>query len=103
MKLGTMMGVLVLPVPLVLLAVAIWAAEAEPKFPEKSQVSSGATPRKAARAALAGFEKANGDWKVRMDALVRLAQIGPAAAPVLLEALKDSKPGTREFAAQALV
>jgi hypothetical protein len=103
MKLGTMMSVLVLPVPLVLLAVSIWVAEAEPKSPEKSQVSSGATPQKAARAALAGFEKSNGDWKVRMQALVRLAQIGPAAAPILIEALKDGKPATREFAAQALV
>src|SRR5262249_44154431 len=56
-----------------------------------------------ARDALALFEKGNGDWKVRMEALVRLAQIGPAAAPVLIEALKDSKPATREFTAQALV
>src|SRR5262249_33584544 len=29
--------------------------------------------------------------------------IGPAAAPLLIEALKDTKPATREFAAQALV
>jgi HEAT repeat protein len=38
-----------------------------------------------------------------MQALVRLAKIGPAAAPILVEALKDRKPATREFAAQALV
>ena len=32
---------------------------------------------KAARAALAKFEKGNGDWKARMGALVELARIGP--------------------------
>ena len=77
--------------------------EAKQKSPETSNTGSTPTPQKAARDTLALFEKGNGDWKARMEALVRLAQIGPAAAPVLLEALKDSKPGTREFAAQALV
>jgi HEAT repeat protein len=77
--------------------------EAKQKSPATSNTGSTPTPQKAARDALAVYEKGNGDWKARMEALVRLAQIGPAAAPVLLEALKDSKPGTREFAAQALV
>jgi HEAT repeat protein len=58
---------------------------------------------KAARAALARFEKGHGDWKARMGALVSLAKIGPPAAPVLVEALKRGQPTTREFAAQALV
>jgi HEAT repeat protein len=58
---------------------------------------------KATRAALTRFEKGNGDWKVRMEALRSLAKIGPAAATVLVEALKEGQPATREFAAQALV
>jgi HEAT repeat protein len=104
MKLCTMTGVSVLLATLSLLAVPLRAQdEAKTKSPERSNVGSTPTPQKAARDALAGFEKGNGDWKVRMETLVRLARIGPAAAPVLIEALKDSKPATREFAAQALV
>jgi HEAT repeat protein len=106
MNLGTMMGVLVLfvpLVPLVPLAGSISAPEADKNSPEKSNVDSVVTHQKAARDALAFFEKGKGDWKVRMEALVRLAKIGPAAAPILIGALKDGKPATREFAAQALV
>jgi HEAT repeat protein len=102
MKLGTNVSVLL--VTLFLLADPVRAQdEAKKKLPETANGGSTPTPQKAARVALAGFEKGNGDWKARMEALVRLAQIGPAAAPVLIEALKDSKPATREFAAQALV
>jgi len=68
-----------------------------------AKTGSTATTEKAARAALATFEKGNANWKVRMEALVSLAKIGPAATPVLVEALKDGQPATREFAAQALV
>jgi HEAT repeat protein len=67
------------------------------------QAGAIAAAEKEARAALAKFEKRNGDWKARMEALVSLAKIGPPAAPVLVEALKDGQPATREFAAQALV
>jgi HEAT repeat protein len=92
MKLGMMMGVSVLLATLSLRGGALHAHdEAKP------------TAQNAARAALASFEKSNGDWKVRMESLVRLAKIGPAAGLVLIEALRDSKPATREFAAQALV
>jgi HEAT repeat protein len=69
----------------------------------EDKAGSTAAAEKAARSALAKFEKGNGDWKVRMEALVRLAKIGPPAAPVLVEALKAGRPATREFAAQALV
>jgi HEAT repeat protein len=62
-----------------------------------------ATAQQTARDALGRFERGNGDWKARMSTLVQLARIGPAATPVLLKALKDGKPWTREFAAQALV
>jgi HEAT repeat protein len=97
-------GVPVLLVTLCLLADPVRAQdEAKKKSPETSNASSTPTPQKAARDALAGFEKGNGDWKVRMEALVRLARIGPDAAPVLVEALADSKQAAREFAAQALV
>jgi len=70
--------------------------------PLRAEVKTGAA-EKAARASLAKFEKGSGDWKARMEALVDLAKIGPPAAPVLVEALKDGRPVTREFAAQALV
>ena len=104
MKYCTMVGVPVLIVTLGLVADPIWATDAaKQKSPEPSNGSSAPTAQKAARDALTQFEKGNGDWKVRMATLVRLAQIGPAAAPILIEALKDSKPTTREFAAQALV
>jgi HEAT repeat protein len=67
------------------------------------QAGSTAAAEQVARAALTKFEKGNGEWKVRMEALVSLAKVGPAAAPVFVEALKDGRPATREFAAQALV
>jgi len=68
---------------------------------DETNLTAGA--EKAARAALARFEKSNTDWKARMGALVELARIGPGAAPVLVETLKSGQPATREFAAQALV
>src|SRR5262249_17779189 len=55
------------------------------------------------RAILAKFDKGDPGWKVRMEALVSLAKIGPAAGPILVGALKHKSPQTREFAAQALV
>jgi hypothetical protein len=101
MTLGTMTRLSVL---LSFLAGAIWAHEGGKKeSPETSIAQSAATPEKAARDAVAGFEKGKGDWKLRMEALVRLARIGPAATPVLIDGLQDSNPATREFAAQALV
>jgi HEAT repeat protein len=84
---------------LVLTVVVLFAA------PLSADDRAGSTPtaEKAARDALAKFEKGNADWKARMEALVSLARIGPGAVPVLVEALKDGQPTTREFAAQALV
>jgi hypothetical protein len=38
-----------------------------------------------------------------MEALVGLARLGPAAVPVLVDALQNGQPTTRELAAQALV
>ena len=67
------------------------------------KAGSAAAAEKAARSALAKFEQGSADWKVRMEALVSLAKIGPPIAPVLVEALKGGGPATREFAAQALV
>jgi HEAT repeat protein len=72
-------------------------------LPADDQAGATAAAEKAARAALARFDKGDPGWKVRMEALVSLAKIGPPAAPVLVEALKDGRPATREFAAQALV
>jgi HEAT repeat protein len=56
-----------------------------------------------ARQIVARFDKGDPGWKVRMEALVRLARAGPAVVPVLAEALHKGPPSTREFAAQALV
>jgi hypothetical protein len=102
MKLGTTMAVAVL---LALLGAPVRAEDEAQKKPSEPSRAPDATAaaEKQARDALAEFEKGNHDWKLRMKALVRLAQIGPAAGPVLIEALKDSRPMTREFAAQALV
>jgi HEAT repeat protein len=104
MRPGIKRGVPVLLATLSLLAASLRAQdEAKKRSPEGSSARSTPTLDRAARDTLAGFENGKGDWKARLEALVGLAQIGPAAAPVLLEALKDSKPETREFAAQALV
>jgi len=62
-----------------------------------------AAAEKEARQLVARFDKGDPGWKVRVEALVRLAQAGPAAVPVLAEALHKGPPSTRELAAQALV
>jgi HEAT repeat protein len=56
-----------------------------------------------ARQIVARFDNGDPGWKVRMEALVRLARAGPAVVPVLAEALHKGPPSTRELAAQALV
>jgi hypothetical protein len=58
---------------------------------------------KATRDALAQFAGGDPGWRVRMGALVGLARLGPAAVPLLVEALQKGSPAAREFAAQALV
>ena len=69
----------------------------------EDKASSRAEAEKRVHAILAKFDKGDVDWKVRMEALVSLAKIGPAAVPVLVEALKRESAETREFAAQGLV
>jgi HEAT repeat protein len=68
-----------------------------------AQSASTADAQKAARAILNKFNKGDPGWKVRMEALVNLARIGPPASPILVEGLEHKSPDTREFAAQALV
>jgi hypothetical protein len=58
---------------------------------------------KEARQIVARFDKGDPGWKIRMEALVRLARAGPSVVPVLAEALQKGARSTREFAAQALV
>jgi HEAT repeat protein len=65
--------------------------------------ASSAETQKTVRAILAKFDKGNPGWKVRMEALVSLAKIGPSAGSILVEGLKHKTPEAREFAAQALV
>jgi hypothetical protein len=103
MRLGGIIGIPVLATFILLPAKLPAQDDAKKKPPETSNLASTPTPDKATRDVLARFDKGNGNWMVRMEALVRLAQIGPAATSVLTEALQDRKPATREFAAQALV
>jgi hypothetical protein len=69
---------------------------------DKDEPQNRAGVEKTARE-ISKFDKGDPGWKVRMEALVNLAKIGPAAVPVLVKALKDGPPVSREFAAQALV
>ncbi|MCI0381141.1 MAG: HEAT repeat domain-containing protein, partial [Gemmataceae bacterium] len=52
---------------------------------------------------LARFDQGDPGWKVRMESLQSIIKTGPAVTPLLVEALKNGSPSTREFAAQALV
>ncbi len=68
-----------------------------------------AAAQRAARDALAKFEKSakagqagTPTWKIRMECLVALAQAGPEAVPVLLDALKTGSPDSRSLAGEAL-
>jgi hypothetical protein len=71
---------------------------------------SAAAARQAAREALARFEKSakarqtntRTGKMLRMECLVGLAKAGPAAVPVLLDALKTESPDVRALAAEAL-
>src|SRR5262249_15215981 len=86
------------------------AAQAQDgKKNEPADVAFDAAAQQVARDALARFEKPPNDlkagirnWKIRIECLVTLAKIGPAAVPVVLDALKDKSAETRAFAAQAL-
>ena len=73
--------------------------------PLSADEKSAPTPetQKTVRAILANFDKGDPGWKVRMESLVSLAKIGPAAGPILIEGLNEKSPEAREFAAQALV
>jgi hypothetical protein len=109
MKLGMMMNILL--VALSVVANPIRAEDEAKKKPVEPSRGADASvvAQTEAREALAKFAKEwkpgdlPGTWKVRMEALVRLARAGPAVVPVLAEALDKGPPSTREFTAQALV
>lgn len=87
-------------VPVALMAVVLLTILPSTESPaHETPRSAGAT----AQEVLAKFDEGDPGWKVRMEALVRLARIGPEAVPALIEALQKGSPTTREFAAQALV
>ena len=67
-----------------LLVLAVVLLSAAPLWAD-DKAGATAAAEKAARATLAKFAKGNADWKVRVEALVSLAKIGPAAAPVLVD------------------
>ena len=69
--------------------------------PEESDSSVAA--QQTARDVLAKFKKPGQTWKMHMECLVTLAKAGPAAVPVLLDALKTGSPDSRALAGQALV
>jgi hypothetical protein len=79
------------------------AAPARGSEGKATAAEAGGAATKAARAVLARFDKGDPGWKVRMESLARLVQLGPAAVPALVDALRKGPPSTREFAAQALV
>jgi hypothetical protein len=81
---------------------AIGAAEPHTPRPAKQTQTDTTATGQAAREALANFARGDPGWQVRMKALVSLARAGPAAVPVLIDALKKGSPSTRELAAQAL-
>jgi hypothetical protein len=64
--------------------------------------ASTAPAERTARAILAKFDRRDPGWNVRMEALVTLVKTGPAAVPVLAQALQSNSPLVREFAAQVL-
>jgi hypothetical protein len=82
---------------------AIGAAEAHTPRPAKQTETDTTATGQAAREVLARFARGDHGWQGRMKALVGLARAGPAAVPVLVDALKKGSPSTRELAAQALV
>ena len=61
-----------------------------------------AAAEEALRHVLAQLDRGDTDWKVRMEAWVRLIKAGPAAVPVLEKASKNKSSAVRAFAAQAL-
>jgi hypothetical protein len=81
-----------------LCSTALPAADKEPP-----RTKERAAVEKEVRQLVARFDKGDPGWKVRLEALVRLARAGPAVVPVLAEALHKGSPSTRELAAQALV
>jgi hypothetical protein len=77
----------------------------EGKQTQPEQADSAAT-QKAARDALAWFEKpakarpaTTQKWRLHMECLITLAKAGPATVPVLLDALKTGSPDSRALAA----
>jgi HEAT repeat protein len=68
-----------------------------------AQADATAPAQQAVRNILARFDQGDPGWKVRMEALVGLAKTGLTAVPILVEALQQGPPATREFAGQALV
>jgi HEAT repeat protein len=67
-----------------------------------TQAGMASAQEASARDILARFNGDDPGWRVRVESLVGVAKIGPAALPALVDALGAGSPRTREFAAQAL-
>ena len=92
------------PQAAVIAALSLFCSAALPAGDKETTTPNArAAAEKEARQIVARFDKGDPGWKVRMEALVRLARAGPAVVPVLAEALHKGPPSTRELAAQALV
>src|SRR5262245_52945864 len=85
-----------------LLPPSLSANDNENTVGKPAKPADSATVGQEARDILGKFETGNTDWKLRMEGLVRLSKAGTAAAPALVDALKNGSPSTREFAAQVL-
>ena len=78
-------------------------AEDKPKTTsDLGKPGASAAAEKAVRDALAPIAQADPGWKVRVETLVTLVKAGPAAVPVLEEALKKEPLAVRALAAQVL-
>ena len=84
------------------LAAPLVALDKEKRAGPLGKPGARAAAEKAARDALAQLAKGDPGWKVRMEVLVTLVKAGPAAVPVLEEALKKEPLAVRTLAAQAL-
>src|SRR5262245_51797391 len=88
----------------------LYPARAQDGKKSQAAAAESAAAAQAARDVLAKFEKSANAMQtqtrtgkmLRMECLVGLAKVGPAAAPVLVDALKTESPEIRVLAAEAL-
>ncbi|HKB42082.1 MAG TPA: hypothetical protein VKD72_36990 [Gemmataceae bacterium] len=86
---------------------AIWIVALAPLLSATGLVSGqekrpDVAAEKAARDTLAQIANGDPGWKARMETLVGLVRAGPAAVPLLEQAVKQGSPAVRALATQVL-